>query len=258
MKTQTNKRKAISKKIRFEIFKRDKFACQFCGNSAPNSILEIDHLKPVSKGGNNDIMNLVTSCYDCNRGKSAKELSDDSVIKKQVTQLEILEEKRQQLKLLEKWKSGLSKLDSEYIKFYEKLFKDLSKLNYVLNENGRNGIIKLRSRFKDEEIVDAAETSFRQYYRFPESEKEKSDQWNKALDYIAKILEVRKRTKDNPELSDLYYCRGILRNKVKYKEGWQIMQYLKDLLEEGYSIEDIKDASRSCYSWNSFTNYFRG
>lgn len=65
MSTQTtNTRKSISKKIRFEIFKRDKFTCQFCGNSAPNSILEIDHLNPVSKGGNNSILNLITSCYD--------------------------------------------------------------------------------------------------------------------------------------------------------------------------------------------------
>jgi 5-methylcytosine-specific restriction endonuclease McrA len=47
METQTNNRKTISKKTRFEVFKRDKFTCQFCGNEAPNVILEIDHLKPV-------------------------------------------------------------------------------------------------------------------------------------------------------------------------------------------------------------------
>ena len=32
METQTNNRKTISKKTRFEVFKRDKFTCQFCGN----------------------------------------------------------------------------------------------------------------------------------------------------------------------------------------------------------------------------------
>jgi len=254
--TSKSKRKAVSKKARFEVFKRDKFSCQFCGKSAPDCILEIDHLKPISKGGDNNILNLITSCYECNRGKSGNEISDDSIIKKQLNQLELLEEKRQQLKLLSKWKEGLNNVDSQYIKFYEKLFKDLSKLEYTLNENGRNGILKLRKKFTDEEIIDAAETSFRQYFKFPKSAEEKSEQWNKALTYTGKILEVRKRTKENPEMADLYYCRGILRNKAQYKEDWQILKYLKDLLADGYSMEDIKDAARSCYSWNSFKNYF--
>ena len=63
--TQINKRKGISKKTRFEIFKRDKFTCQFCGQIAPNVILEIDHLKPVVKGGDNNLLNLITSCFSC-------------------------------------------------------------------------------------------------------------------------------------------------------------------------------------------------
>ena len=50
------KRKSINKKIRFEVFKRDNFTCQYCGKSAPNVILEIDHITPVSKGGNNDLI----------------------------------------------------------------------------------------------------------------------------------------------------------------------------------------------------------
>ena len=59
-------RKAIPKSVRFEVFKRDKFTCQYCGASAPDVILEIDHIRPVSKGGTNDILNLVTACRDCN------------------------------------------------------------------------------------------------------------------------------------------------------------------------------------------------
>ena len=40
-------RQAISKKLRFEIFKRDSFTCQYCGSSAPEVLLHADHLKPV-------------------------------------------------------------------------------------------------------------------------------------------------------------------------------------------------------------------
>ncbi len=257
MTTQTtNIRKSISKKIRFEIFKRDKFTCQFCGNSAPNSILEIDHLNPVSKGGDNSILNLITSCYECNRGKSARVLSDDSILKKQLNQLEVLEEKRQQLQLLQKWKDDLAEVDSQYIKFYQKLFKKLSKLPYILNDSGKSNIIKLRKKFSDEEMIDAVETSFRQYYHFPVSEKEKDEQWNKSVNYIGKILGVRKRAKDDPVLSELYYCRGILRLKAPYKTDWQILQYLKDLIDNGHDIELIKKTCKSAYNWGDFIKYF--
>jgi len=67
---------SISQKLRFEVFKRDGFICQYCGNHPPEIILECDHIHPVSKGGNNDINNLITSCFDCNRGKINNELSN--------------------------------------------------------------------------------------------------------------------------------------------------------------------------------------
>jgi hypothetical protein len=38
-------------------------------------VLEVDHIVPVSKGGGNDIYNLVTACFDCNRGKAAGSLT---------------------------------------------------------------------------------------------------------------------------------------------------------------------------------------
>ena len=61
-------RQAISKKLRFEIFKRDSFSCQYCGSSAPEVLLHVDHLKPLAEGGENDILNLITSCESCNLG----------------------------------------------------------------------------------------------------------------------------------------------------------------------------------------------
>lgn len=67
-------RKSLGKSKRFEIFKRDNFYCQYCGNHPPHVVLEIDHIKPVIDGGNNELYNLITSCFDCNRGKGARSL----------------------------------------------------------------------------------------------------------------------------------------------------------------------------------------
>ncbi len=68
-------RKQIPKKIRFEVFKRDAFVCQYCGSHPPSVILHVDHIHPVSKGGDNSIDNLITACEACNLGKGASLLS---------------------------------------------------------------------------------------------------------------------------------------------------------------------------------------
>lgn len=61
---------ALSVRTRFEVFKRDDFACKYCGRRSPEAILEVDHIVPIRDGGSDDPMNLTTSCWDCNSGKS--------------------------------------------------------------------------------------------------------------------------------------------------------------------------------------------
>lgn len=68
-------RVAVSKRLRFEVFKRDGFVCQYCGSHPPDAILECDHIIPVCEGGSSDIENLIASCFACNRGKADVSLS---------------------------------------------------------------------------------------------------------------------------------------------------------------------------------------
>lgn len=71
-----SKRQGITPTVRFNVFKRDRFTCQYCGQSPPAVILELDHVVPVVEGGDNSSANLTTACFDCNRGKGAKQLAD--------------------------------------------------------------------------------------------------------------------------------------------------------------------------------------
>lgn len=61
----------LSKRTRFAVFKRDLFRCQYCGATPPDVVLEVDHIEPRAEGGSDDETNLVTACFDCNRGKAA-------------------------------------------------------------------------------------------------------------------------------------------------------------------------------------------
>ena len=51
-------RKTLSKKLRFDVFKRDGFKCQYCGITPEKEILQVDHIIPVAEGGENDMDNL--------------------------------------------------------------------------------------------------------------------------------------------------------------------------------------------------------
>ena len=60
----------ITNGTRFLILERDNFTCQYCGRSAPEVQLAIDHIYPQSKGGKEDSTNLITACRDCNSSKN--------------------------------------------------------------------------------------------------------------------------------------------------------------------------------------------
>lgn len=61
---------ALSYKVRFAVFSRDGFTCQYCGQRAPSVKLNVDHRMPRSRGGSDDMSNLITACFACNSGKS--------------------------------------------------------------------------------------------------------------------------------------------------------------------------------------------
>ncbi|WP_435597107.1 HNH endonuclease [Streptomyces anulatus] len=78
---------AVSKRLRYEILRRDNHTCRYCGASAPDVPLRVDHVTPVALGGTDTPGNLVTACQDCNSGKSSStvdatlvaNVSDDAI-----------------------------------------------------------------------------------------------------------------------------------------------------------------------------------
>src|SRR3954467_3894599 len=61
----------VSRRLRFEILRRDGHVCRYCGAQAPDVALTVDHVMPTALGGSDDPDNLVTACRDCNAGKSS-------------------------------------------------------------------------------------------------------------------------------------------------------------------------------------------
>lgn len=57
---------------RFNIYRRDRYTCQYCGRSFPRHELNLDHVIPRSQGGLSRWDNVVCSCLNCNHRKGGR------------------------------------------------------------------------------------------------------------------------------------------------------------------------------------------
>lgn len=245
-------RKAISKKTRFEVFKRDSFTCQYCGVKAPNIILEVDHIEPVSKGGQNDLLNLISSCKECNSGKSNRRLTDNSVLDKQRGQLEELQERKEQLEMMMRWQKELLVLENstenELADFWKQLVPP-----YCLNENGRKTLKKLLSKYNLSEVIEAMKIAVTKYVELKEGVPT-SDSVDNAWGYVGKICNVKRVDEKKPYFKDLLYIRGILRNRLSYCDESRALDLLEEAVEAGCDTESLKKHAKRSSSWSQWKN----
>lgn len=247
---------AISKRIRFEVFKRDSFICQYCGRSAPNVTLEVDHIEPISKGGTDDILNLITSCKDCNRGKSNIRLDENSVIEKRKKQLDELQERSEQLEMLLEWERGLLQLNSYATTGAINLWHNLVE-DYALTDSGKHEIKRLVKMYGIEEVVNAIKISVNKYIKYEYSDKFNStmmskESVNNAFNKLSGILITRKRQKKNPEIKSMYYIKKILSNRLRYVNDKQYFSLFNKAVSLGVDVDDIQNLAMECHCWTDF------
>ena len=147
---------AISKRKRFEVLKRDNFTCQYCSAKPPKVPLEVDHIFPISKGGKDTIENLITACFDCNRGKSNIELTsipESLIIKTEKKQLALSQYKQYQ-SILKKEKKVIESQIKEVEKIYSACFE-----YYEFSEKFKLSVKSFISKLGLDEVAEAMEKS---------------------------------------------------------------------------------------------------
>jgi len=244
------KRKGLSKKIRFEVFKRDSFTCQYCGSKAPDVLLHIDHIKPVAKGGDNDLLNLITACQGCNSGKSDRELDDSTVIKKQRDQLEALQERKEQIEMMFDWQKALLELNDNVVDQLSNYWAELIP-GFHFNENGLRKLRQLQKKYEIDEIMHAMKIAVDQYLRY-EDGKPTSDSVELASSKLAGICSIRRTEQDDPDFARLFYIRGILRNRLGYFNEVTGMNLLKEAYAAGIPVENLETHAKEVHTWTQW------
>jgi hypothetical protein len=233
-------RKTISKKVRFEIFKRDGFRCAYCGQAPPTVILEVDHIEPKAKGGKDEINNYITACFDCNRGK--RDIPLDKIPSSLSENIEVLKEKEEQIEEYRKFIKSIEKRENKDVKEIEKAFQECFE-NRSFTDVFINGTIK---RFIKElplhEIIESMRIAI-----------SKQSDPDKCVKYFCGICWNKIKSKTDPNYSRIF----------PLKKYWELQPrgsgYLpKDQLRlwiEKFSDEEIKRAMDSAKGiWNDLYN----
>ena len=239
-----SKRKSIAKSIRFEVFKRDGFRCQYCGSSAPEVVLQIDHIIPVAEGGTNEIINLITSCVDCNSGKSSKMLSDAMILQKQRAQLDVLGERREQIEMMAQWYEEIRNQDEYMIDAVERAMADTGKL---FSSYGRREIIKLINECSFEVVLMATVKSMQQYHDCNDDASSKS-----VFDGVFRIAKTMKRQKNDPFLHCKNKIRYILRNDLVDIDEALLRDILRRVCISEEACEELIHLAKEATSWRWF------
>jgi len=154
-----NARKPISRRLRFEILRRDDNTCRYCGGKAPDVTLTVDHVVPVALGGSDDPTNLVAACKDCNAGKSSStpdtalvaQVDEDAV--RWATAMRMAADREAQRREL---------LDEQLRPFFEHWYSlvpsyKLGNPYWELPNNWREQVVAfIRSGLSDDMLIDAA------------------------------------------------------------------------------------------------------
>ena len=237
------KRRAISKKLRFEVLKRDKFTCQYCGKKSPDIILHLDHIKPVSKGGKNTLLNLVTSCVDCNLGKGARELSDESEIEKQKNHLSALAEKQDQIKMMIDWRESMIDSDELMVESVVTVIDNHLK-NWSMSDSSIGKVRSLICKGKYNQLMDSIGNSKSKYGYIEDQEM--------ANDFITKAIKLFNSDQD-PVKQKINYAKGIARNRFSYFDEKSF--YIKtNFIESIAQAESLIDIVKSSKNWSEFNN----
>jgi len=243
-------RKPIRKSVRFEVFKRDSFTCQYCGRKSPDEcVLEVDHITPVAAGGRNEILNLVSACRECNAGKSDRSLSDNAKVTVARKQADDASERLEQMKMVANWHKSLAEEDITAVDFLEDIWADECGGEVQIGEDDRNMLFVLVKQFSFEEVAAALRQCIGKFIYQADIG---FSGGRRAIAAIPNQCKINKINRLNPEDGRTRYLLGILKRRCSYINLGTAANLIKQLRECGISFDDMEWYAKKTKCWSQF------
>lgn len=245
-------RTAISKKLRFEVFKRDSFTCQYCGRKAPDVVLQCDHITPVAAGGEGDILNLITSCFDCNNGKGARTISEQAVLNRQIDQLSELQSRREQIEMLIEWRAGLEKMKEDATDHVAESWERVTEGRVSLSKTGRDKVRKMVKEFGLDLVLRALPEALDTYGRRDAEHRITIESIDIAFSKLAGVCRTLRAEKEKPWLRRAFYVRGIMRSRFSYVDDQEAMNLMEAAADRNVDFDSLERVAKTVRNYSAF------
>jgi len=279
-------RGTLSKTVRFSVFKRNSFACRYCGATAPNVQLHVDHVVPVADGGRDDFDNLVTACAACNFGKGARNLADDERIAlkdrgalagggnsldarelidpvaqdddpaigaanfaNRHEQAQAIEERRAQLEMVIEWREEIVGLQDEAVDALDR--RIVARTGLPMSEECRQRMRRWVRQYGLTAIYEALEDALDQMLEWRDGVLLLAS-WERAFAAIPQVAELRQAARDKPYFREFVYICDLLRRRLPNVNELRCLRLMEDGVGAGVSIEAMKAFARTVKSWTAF------
>lgn len=171
-------------------------------------------------------------------------MSDDTALIKVRSQMEILQERREQLEMMMEWHRSLSDMDEEMVNFCVSAWKDIAPGDVTPNENGRRLLKRWIKGFGISEVVESMNICSK--YIVIRDEAATPDSWETAFRKIENVCKMRKLERNNPTLAQAYHLKNIYlsimrrnRKHVSWKLQAEGLERIQQCQAAGVSFEAI-------------------
>lgn len=127
---------------------------------------------------------------------------------------------------------------------------------YHLNDVGLESLRKYVRRFGPGEVLEAIRVSSK-YLQYDKAGKITEQSVETAFDKVGGICRIREAQRENPDIKELYYLRGIVRHRCGssmsgYFDPDCAMQLLRDAYEAGAPVALLKEECLHVSNWTNF------
>lgn len=166
-------------------------------------------------------------------------IDDNSVLNKQMKQMqEEISERREQIKLMAKWREELLNLEEEQIDLIDDQLLQLTCFSF--SEKGKAKIRKFIKKYGFQLVSESLEKSANQYLDYLDDGSVKQASVNKVVEYIPRICAGTIAQKKHPEIKEIAYICGIIKNRFISFDKSRAWRLLNSCYKLGINIEDMK------------------
>lgn len=149
------------------------------------------------------------------------------------------------------WKQGLLKLKESEVESIAEYWQKVT--NYSLTESGKRILASWLKKYSVQQVLDAMEKSTVQYLRFDIGKAQYTiESVTESFEKIPRIIVADKIYQQKPWLQEIFYIRGILKNRLRYVNEWKARDLMERARELDASMESLKEFAKEVPNWTAW------